>query len=262
MPVLKMQCQPPVNDAEPNAVRLPAPQLEKPLSPNARGLLKNIQRLAPRMAEVAEDGIPSCLPWSLLNNLSVLVAVSQITEAAQNAMRVYSVPASFLIAEHILYWGWNPSIKNGERFASERLLLEEARDLATDPSLSAALELAESPIAYARRLCELGQQEKHFSLSDVASYIADYDLAACDDRYRARPVPSRVSIDEAARLLFITPETVRSLMMTERMIQSVTGFVDYRCLRLFEQRRLCRQIWDAKKLIVFPAQMVLPVEPS
>jgi len=273
MPARKMQCQP-MNAVEPKAVRLPEPQPENPISPYARGLLKDLQRLSRRMAQVADYGIPDVLPYRLVNDLSVLVVVSRITEAAQNAMRIYSVPASFLIAKYIAIHGFNPSIKKGERFAAERLFLGEARTLATDKGLSAAMELAGSPIAYARRLYELGYFQDHFTLFDVASYIADYDLADCDDRYRRPGDPLYVSIEEAARWLSVTPDRVRWLAKTEEipLVGFGEGRVQCRFLRLYEQRRLYREVTEAwknsrrrpteavaaqdKKLIV------LPVEPA
>ena len=246
MPVLKMQCQPmSAAEPKPKSVRLPAPPPAQPLSPSERGLLRDLQRLSRRMAQVADDGIPNVLPSRLVNALSVLVVVSHITEAAQNAMRAYSVPASFLIGEYIAIDGFNPTIEEGERFAAERRFLREARNLATDESLSAALELAGSPIAYARRLCELG----YFDLStlfDVASYIAEFDLADCDSRYRLDPF--KVSIEEAARLLSTTPDAVHWLIETGEIPGSgEAGMVFSKFLRLYEQRQLYREVSRAWK---------------
>jgi len=190
------------------------------------------------------DETPSLIPLRLFNDLAMVVTIACIGQAAENAQRVYGVPASFLIAKYITDHGYpHAPIKaeDDERFPAERTFLQEAERLATDIHLSAALELAANPIAYAQRLWELGFGDDML-LFDIAARIADCDLRDCDRRYDgAGENPSCVSIDEAASILSETPERVRSLIEAGELLATQMDVVVH-SLRHYEQRRLWRTI--------------------
>ncbi len=222
----------------------PFTQDEERISAAENGLLQGMQRLSPYLDELTHNyERPAVLPAELYDKLAMLATISHLGPAAQNAQRVHGVPASFLIASHITDYGFHqiPPSEEGERFAGERHFLNEARGLATSRKFSSALKLADSPVAYARRLWWLGFFDEDILFLDVVWRIVDYDLFECDWRYAAVKPPYEVTLDQAAEFLPGTRESIRALLDSGQ-IEGMLDKVYYRSLFSYEQRWLVRLI--------------------
>ena len=137
------------------------------------------------------------IPRRMLDSLVFAVILSRLGLAAQNAHRLTGVPASFLIADFVMTYGYDSAAlgtgleeledEGSEQVSIEQLLLSEAERLTTE-NFREALHLADSPVAYARRLCELGLSCGHYDAGDLlakdlATIILDNELWDCDARY-------------------------------------------------------------------------------
>lgn len=215
-------------------------------------MLQRLQQIGVYTSEltITQDG-SDVLPVSLFEKLAVAVVLSRVGLAAQNAQRVYGVPASFLIARYIVDYGYNdgPQPEEGERFMGESLLLSEAKELATNPQFVSALELAASPVAYARRLCELGLGNNLYLL-DVADLIVRHDLFQCDWRYGTRPqfFGRNIEVEEAAAILSESATSIRCLIKSGDLVGHLYGgndgrdFVVGNSLQGYAERRLLQEI--------------------
>jgi len=226
-------------------------------------MLQSLQEIGVFTSEftINEDS-PATLPMSLWEKLAVVIVLSRVGLAAQNAQRVYGVPASFLIARFIVDYGYDgePQAEDGERFMGEALLLSQAKELATSPTFSPALELAGSPVAYARRLCELGlrgrlreldpRDDGTFYLLDLADLIVCHDLFQCDWRYRVLPNfhGRMLEVEEAAAILSESATSVRCLIESGDLAGRLYGgndgrdFVVGSSIEGYGQRQLLQEI--------------------
>lgn len=232
----------------PNYGPHPRPQTRrrKPLSASERRLLRNMQKLASCVAEFAlTGGSPWLIPHRLFDDLGVAVAVACYGTAAEDAHRLFGVPASFLIAKRIVESGFpagDAELGSGERYPFQRWFFNEARRLATHPIFSLALKHSDNPIRYARELQHMGMGNGPWLL-DVASYIANYGLCDCDRRHRQSRLPSEMSADEAARILALSRESVYSLISSGELV-GCGGSVLLHSVLHYEQRRLYREIQE------------------
>jgi hypothetical protein len=244
---------------KPRSARPSKPTLiqdEKRISLAEHGLLQGMQKLSPYLDEMVHNNEqPAVIPRELYNSLAMLGTIAHCGIPAQNAQRVHGGPASFLIADHITYYGFCqiPPLEEGERFAGERHFLNEARRLATSRKFQPALELAASPVAYARRLHELGFFEHDVHLLDVVSRITAHDLFECDWRYAAKKPPYEVTVDEAAAFLSERPESIRFLLESGVIMGLIGGKVLYQSLFSYAQRHLARKI-ESELLARCPAR--------
>ncbi len=220
-----------------------AHESEAPMPLCERELLKGLQGLVPCMDEFAsrDDSGSDVIPDRLFDDLAIVVTISCIGPAAQNAMRVHGVPASFLIAKFMTDCGYvtqPPETEQGERFPFELMFLKAAKNLASNKRFSPALKLANSPIAYAQRLKDLGLVSD-IEMLDIAYRIANYDLVDCDRRYTSHP--SEVTVDEAAKLLSETAEYISQLLAAHELF-GLGGKVHFGPLQRYQQRRLNHEI--------------------
>ncbi len=256
-------------------------QSEKRTSLLELQMLQSLQEIGVFTSEltITEDS-PATLPSSLFEKLAVVIVLSRVGLAAQNAQRVYGVPASFLIARFIVDYGYDgePQAEDGERFMGESLLLSQAKELATSPTFASALELAASPVAYARRLCELGLgADQPCYLLDLADLIVRNDLFECDWRYRVLPnFHGRVlEVEEAAAILSESATSIRCLIKSRDLAGHLYGgndgrdFVEGSSIEGYGHRQLLREIEDRSKgrpgprgkLLDF-ASAIAPPEPA
>lgn len=260
------------------------PQAEKRINFTDRLVLEHLRKIAECLTEDAFNNRThtgdDLIPYALSDSLAMMGTIAWIGPAAQNAQRVYGVPASLLMSMHITDYGWGEEVPAdpGDRFPGERHFLKEAKYLATSRRVRPALRLADSPVAYAWRLDELGfmkDAENAHKLRDVAALIVDYSLFECDFRYRREPIPHEVTIEHAARMLSLPAESVRSLVRAGTIDGGSPNEVLYRSLKSYEQRQLLRKIECGQKpkrsvqsaraprnnkhqLLVFPALSSMP----
>lgn len=159
-------------------------QREKPLDANTQLWLLSLEKLSTLTPDFVNDG-STLIPSTIMEHFSVLIILSRIGLAAQNAQRVHGVPASLLIGKYIVDYGWYPEHSGKE---AEQLFLEEAetmrRNLPGDPNLLS------SPVEYAIALQELGGlvnsctgQSDEGYCADVVEQLLDHELLECDYRY-------------------------------------------------------------------------------
>jgi hypothetical protein len=157
---------------------------EKRLDANTQLWLLSLEKVAFLDPLFVQDG-SDLIPGSLMEQFSLLLVLSRIGLAAQNAQRVYGVPASFLIAKYLTDYGWDPEHSSEE---AEQLFLKEAETLSRN--FPTELDLLSSPVEYAIALQKRGglvnsqDGDSHVvHLMDVAERILDYGLLECDYRY-------------------------------------------------------------------------------
>ena len=159
-------------------------QREKPLDGNTQLWLLSLEKLPfldPPFVNDQSDLIPS----TIMEHFSMLLVLSRIGLAAQNAQRVYGVAASFLIAKYLTDYGWYPE-HSGKK--AEQWFLKEARTLRCN--FPADLDLLSSPVEYAIALQKRGAlvnsctgEPGEMYCQDVVSQILEHDLLECDYRY-------------------------------------------------------------------------------
>ena len=159
-------------------------QREKPLDANTQLWLLTLKKLPALDGEFVQDG-SDLIPVSVMEYFSVLLVLSRIGLAAQNAQRVYGVSASFLIGKYLVDYGWMPEHSGKE---AEQLFLKEAETLSRN--FPADLDLLSRPVEYAIALDKRGGlvnardgESGRTYVSDVAERILDHGLLKCDYRY-------------------------------------------------------------------------------
>lgn len=209
-------------------------QKEKRVTLLERKLLNHLHELTSYTRDICNDeGNLSTIPMVLFDYVSILGTRSCIVLSAQNAHRAYGVPASFLIADYLMAEGYcpdPPKLKKGEGHPEEQLLLKEARYLASNSKFALALVMAANPIAYTRRLHELGYCDDQ-RFCDIANKIADYGLADCDQRYA--DWPDLVTVEGGAILLGEPTEKMATLAESQSSIRSADRRVHFCELRRF-----------------------------
>jgi hypothetical protein len=162
----------------------PNAQREKPLDANTQLWLLTLKKLPALDGAFVQDG-SDLIPNTIMEYFSVLLVLSRIGLAAQNAQRVYGVPASFLIGKYLVDYGWMPEHSGKE---AEQLFLKEAEVLSRN--FPAELDLLSRPVEYAIALEKLSglvnsrTGEAHrVDILDVAERILDHGLLECDYRY-------------------------------------------------------------------------------
>ena len=159
-------------------------QREKPLDANTQLWLLTLKKLPALDGELVQDG-SDLIPMSVMEYFSVLLVLSRIGLAAQNAQRVYGVSASFLIGKYLVDYGWMPEHSGKE---AEQLFLKEAETLSRN--FPADLDLLSRPVEYAIALDKRGGlvnasdgESGRTYVSDVVERILDHGLLQCDYRY-------------------------------------------------------------------------------
>ena len=157
-------------------------QRENPLDANTQLWLLSLKKLPALAPAFIQDG-SDLIPNTVMEYFSVLLVLSRIGLAAQNAQRVYGVPTSFLVGKYLVDYGWMPEHSGKE---AEQLFLNEAEALSRD--FPAELDLLSSPVEYAIALGKLGglvnsESGESGELFDVADRILDHGLLECDYRY-------------------------------------------------------------------------------
>ena len=162
----------------------PNAQREKPLDANTQLWLLSLKKLAVLGPTFVNDG-SDLIPNDIMGCFSVLLVLSRVGLAAQNAQRVYGVPASFLIGKYLVDYGWYPEHSGKE---AEQLFLKEAETLRRN--FPTELALLSSPVEYAIALDKLGGlvnswdgESRRGYIFDVAERILDHGLLQCDYRY-------------------------------------------------------------------------------
>jgi hypothetical protein len=159
-------------------------QRERPLDANTQLWLLILKKLPALDSAFVEEG-SDLIPTTIMEHFSLLLILSRIGLAAQNAQRVHGVPASLLIGKYLTDYGWDPE-HSGEK--AGRLFLKEADTLRRN--LPGDLNLLSSPVEYAIALRKLGAlvnsctgEPYEMYCLDVVSQILDHGLLACDYRY-------------------------------------------------------------------------------
>ncbi len=223
------------------------PEREKRISLLDRIVLGHLRKVSECISEQqGHRDSETLIPRTVESYLSIAGQIAWVGPAAQNAQRLFGVPASFLIAANIYEHGSGDEVPTqmGDRFPGEQHLVEEAKHLATHPKFRSALKLAASPVRYARRLAELG----YFDLDElrtVAGYIANYHLFECDWRYSE--APQEVTIEDAAHALSLSFGAVVSKLRSEELDgfpgrDDQPGYVRYSSMKSFEQLALLKEI--------------------
>ncbi len=161
-------------------------QREKHLDAHTQLWLLSLDKVAFLDPAFVCDG-SDLIPGTVMEYFSVLLVLSRIGLAAQNAQRVHGVPASLLIGKYLVDYGWCPE---GSREEAEQLFLEEAETLSRNFPTPPVLHLVRSPVEYAIALDKLGGlmdsstgDAGRVYLLDVIDRILDHGLLECDYRY-------------------------------------------------------------------------------
>ena len=159
-------------------------QRENPLDANTQLWLLSLKKLPALAPAFIQDG-SDLIPNTVMEYFSVLLVLSRIGLAAQNAQRVHGVPASLLIGKYLVDYGWGPE-HSGEE--AEQLFLEEAETLSRN--LPGDLGLLSRPVEYAIALQKLGGlvnsrtgEPYKMYFADVVGRILEHGLLECDYRY-------------------------------------------------------------------------------
>lgn len=157
---------------------------EKRLDANTQLWLLSLEKVAFLDPLFVQDG-SDLIPSAVMEHFLLLLILSRIGLAAQNAQRVYGVPASFLIGKYLTDYGWGDEHSSEE---AEQLFLKEAETLSRN--FPTELDLLSSPVEYAIALHKRGglvnslDGDSHVvELLDVAERILNYGLLECDYRY-------------------------------------------------------------------------------
>jgi hypothetical protein len=158
---------------------------EKRLDANTQLWLLSLEKVAFLDPLFVQDG-GDLIPGIVMEHFSMLLMLSRIGLAAQNAQRVYGVPASFLIAKYLVDYGWDDPEYSSEE--AEQLFLKETKTLSRN--FSTELDLLSSPVEYAIALQKRGGlvnsltgESNAVYILDVADWILNYGLLECDYRY-------------------------------------------------------------------------------
>jgi hypothetical protein len=211
-------------------------QREKALDANTQLWLLSLEKLAPLTPDFVDDG-SDLVPYTLMEHFSVLLVLSRIGLAAQNAQRVYGVPASLLIGKYLVDYAFDPEHSGDE---AEQLFLEEAE--AMRRSFPAELDLLSSPVEYAIALQKHGGlvdpmtgESDELYCRDVACRIVEHGLLECDYRYGTGglyDLSKEVCPEDVAVVLGCSAERV------SRLIESGDPVGHYTAYSLSEKRSI------------------------
>ena len=191
-------------------------QREKPLDAHTQLWLLSLEKVAFLDPAFVEDG-SDLIPSTIMEYFSVLLVLSRIGLAAQNAQRVYRVPASLLIGKYLMDYVWHPGDSREE---AEQLFLEEAKTLSRN--FPTALDVVSSPVEYAIALHNLGGLVNpetggadSLYVLDVIGRIVDHGLLECDYRYGTGglyDIGASLCIEDVATVLGCSVGSVRHLV--------------------------------------------------
>jgi len=201
--------------------RLPV-RREKTLDIHTQTLLPALQKLPlhPDCADCSSDLIPN----SMWDQLFALVTISRIGLVAQEAHRIYGVPASFLMAKFMIDHGWFPT-EYPKKWLSE-IFLKEAR-FYSGAKFRGAFKFASSPVEYVIALYKRGGMRRDgdpgsgdLYAFDIADKIVYFDLMECDGRYGDGPlfdVSRDPTVEEAAEIVGRSTEFIRCLVESREL---------------------------------------------
>ena len=188
---------------------------EKALDANTQLWLLSLEKVAFLDPLFIEEG-SDLIPGTLMESFSLLLVLSRIGRAAQNAQRVHGVPASFLIAKYLVDYGWGDEHSSEE---AEQLFLKEAETLSRN--FPTELDLLSSPVEYAIALQKRGSlvnsltgESNAVYILDVAEWILNHGLLECDYRYGTGglyDIGQNVSPEDVATVLGCSADSARRL---------------------------------------------------
>ena len=243
---------------------------EKRLDANTQLRLLSLEKVAFLDPLFVQDG-SDLIPGTLMESFSLLLVLSRIGRAAQNAQRVHGVPASFLIAKYLMDYGWGDEHSSEE---AEQVFLKEAETLSRN--FPTELDLLSSPVEYAIALQKrgglvnslTGESNAGVYILDVAEWILNHGLLECDYRYGTGglyDIGQNVSPEGVATVLGCSADSARRLYESGEFIggrKRCAGFSNGLCghwtvnghlLRTYVQRVRWKEFEDSLPPVGAPA---------
>jgi hypothetical protein len=211
---------------------------EKRLDANTQLRLLSLEKVAFLDPLFVQDG-SDLIPGAVMEHFLLLLILSRIGRAAQNAQRVYGVPASFLIGKYLVDYGWDDEHSSEE---AQQVFLKEAETLSRN--FPTELDLLSSPVEYAIALHKRGGLVNSLTgnshvvyLMDVAERILNYGLLECDYRYGTGTgglydIGQDVSQEGVATVLGCSADSARRLYESGEFIggrKRCAGFSNWPC---------------------------------